>query len=415
MDRADLATTPPEVAAPDALASIDEGDRLDAAGDYAGAEAAYRQAIAELASADPGGSPVPLARAHLGLAGLCRFDGRLVEASGHVTTALGHARAAGDPALFVRCACEASLIDLEVDDLDAARGHATLAVDVALTIEEPRLRQAMLALALQARAAVGRVIGDYRMAEGDLDEAVRAAKRGFGPESLELAGILSDLGVVRKFAGRFRPSEIAHKRALGIVQRIGGPDHPDLATIEHNLGGLDFARGELAAAADHGRRSVALHTRSLGADHVLTALDRVALAAILDRLEQRDEARQLLATALPVLEATLGPEHREVAVACNNLAAIAHREGDLETAERWYVRALDIKDHGAAAGSPSVANTLVNLASVRRRQGRPGSAAALLDRAIAILEPSVEPSHPTLVLARRQRARLDTGPDEGHV
>lgn len=379
--------------------------QADAAGDAAAAEAGFRRVIAE--ATDARHDRILRARAFACLAALCRYDGRLDEADTHARAAFDLALEIDDAAIVSATASELAQVDLEFGRLDAARDRAELAVVNALTIPEPRSRDAATALALQARAAVWRQVGDLRMAEGDLLEAQRRAKSGFGPESLELASVLSDLGVVRKFSGDFERSAIAHRRAGGIISRVGGPDHPDLATVEHNLGGVEFSRGHYAAAIDHGRRSVEIHARTLGDDHLTTALDRVALAASLDRASQRDEAQAMLLDTLPILEARLGSSHREVAVAYNNLAAIAHRDGDLARAEVWYRRSLKIKAGAIGPDAPSMANTLVNLAGVRRSQGDLDETERLLRLAIEILEPAVEPTHPTLEIARRHLARAE--------
>ena len=59
------------------------------------------------------------------------------------------------------------------------------------------------------------------------------------------------------------------------------------------------------------RRSVEIRERTVGPDHLLTALDRAALAPILDALGLRDEAEALLASALPQIERCM-PDWKKV-------------------------------------------------------------------------------------------------------
>src|SRR5215470_10777727 len=53
------------------------------------------------------------------------------------------------------------------------------------------------------RAESLRVQGRYESASQLYEEALKQAESDFGPESLEAATILNDLGVVYKYSGRF--------------------------------------------------------------------------------------------------------------------------------------------------------------------------------------------------------------------
>jgi tetratricopeptide (TPR) repeat protein len=67
---------------------------------------------------------------------------------------------------------------------------------------------------------------------------------------------------------------------------------------------------------------------------------------------------------------------------------------------------LGVKETLLGASHPDLAPTLANLASLHAGAGRRDEAAACYRRAIAILEPLVEPDHPTLVACREDYATL---------
>ena len=85
--------------------------------------------------------------------------------------------------------------------------------------------------------------GRYDEARRTLDEALVLAVQTFGPESLELAGVFNQLGMVEKCDGHFDEAETEYRRAIEIVERIDTGDHPLTAAVVHNLGDLEHARG----------------------------------------------------------------------------------------------------------------------------------------------------------------------------
>ena len=83
-----------------------------------------------------------------------------------------------------------------------------------------------------------RVEGKYDRSDLALRQALRIGEASFGPEDIEVASVLNQLGMLDKYAGRFDEGERAYRRALAILERAYGPDDPRLADIYHNLGGL---------------------------------------------------------------------------------------------------------------------------------------------------------------------------------
>ncbi len=99
------------------------------------------------------------------------------------------------------------------------------------------------------RITVASSTGRLARAFGRLDDAerlyavtIQLAERHFGADTVEVAGLLNDLAVAHKYAGRFDEAEALYRRALPIIEVATGI-HVDVATIWHNLGGIEHARG----------------------------------------------------------------------------------------------------------------------------------------------------------------------------
>ncbi len=378
-----------------ALEAVTRGDEDRAWSLYQGAEAA----VAEL----PGAGAIR-ARALAGLAGIARGRGEIRAA----TELLERAEAAltlaprADPLATVDVLVAAS----EVRPTRAAIGCARAAVVAARAVGDENARVAARLRAVRATGNAFRASGRYRIADRILDRAARAAARHHGDDSLEVAGILNDLGVVRKFAGRFDEARTCYTRVEAILAAAGLLESADGATLFHNLGGLLHAEGRFAEAEVPARRGLEIRLNVAGPDHHTADLDRIALASILDHLDLRAEAEELLQLTLPRLRERLGPDS-EVAVALTNLGALVQRDGRYDEAERLYREALAIRERELGPRSPSLAGTLNNLGTVLRRAGRPDEARAVFERALAVLGRSVGPEHPTRRTIEINLERLD--------
>ncbi|HTH37874.1 MAG TPA: tetratricopeptide repeat protein [Pyrinomonadaceae bacterium] len=248
--------------------------------------------------------------------------------------------------------------------------------------------------------------GRYGEAEPILKKALTLAGEAFGPESIEVAGVLNHLGMLGKYRGSFDESEAAYRRALKI---IAGSEHALAADLYHNLGGLEHARGNFANGEAFARRSVAIRTRLLGVEHPDTARDLSALAALLDCQGRYKESEALYVLAISILGKS-DPDGLEVAVLLNNMAALCIATDRVNKAERLYKRSLAIKKRTLGPHHPALALTLNNLAVFYRSQGRLKEAARLYRRAIAIFETTLNPAHPKLTACRENYDQLQRQP-----
>ncbi len=87
---------------------------------------------------------------------------------------------------------------------------------------------------LTLRGGQLRDAGRYRVALPLLQEALALAEGAFGPDSLEAAAVLNQLGLLGKSDGRFDEAEAAYRRALAIFERSLPPSHPKLVTCREN-------------------------------------------------------------------------------------------------------------------------------------------------------------------------------------
>jgi len=100
-------------------------------------------------------------------------------------------------------------------------------------------------------------LGRFAEAEGSLQRALAILTRRFGPDHLQLVGVLHRMSAVRLQRDDVDGSIRTLERAVEIADSTLGKDHPGLQTLLENLTRL-FERAGRSAEADHCRARVQL-------------------------------------------------------------------------------------------------------------------------------------------------------------
>ena len=130
-----------------------------------------------------------------------------------------------------------------------------------------------------------------------------------------------------------------------------------------------FSLGRYDEGMEVAKQSLALAERTLGADHLATALSCSGLANFYSVQGRYAEAEPLLERSLTIFEKALGREHPDVAISLNNLAGLYESQGRYAEAEPLYKRALAIREKALGPEHPDVATSLNNLAVALPRPG----------------------------------------------
>jgi tetratricopeptide (TPR) repeat protein len=227
----------------------------------------------------------------------------------------------------------------------------------------PRTDETLLRLRVQA---LGRLAGIERIrdrlgsAEVLYRSALQLVEDGTWPTVSEVVALMTGLGEVYRYAGRYEEAEAIYRQGLTMI----GPDHLTSASLWHNLGELERARGDYSLGEPYARRALVLRIRSLGPDHALVADDRAGLAAILAGQGKFEEAELLYRQALATYERVFPPDNFELAVACNDFGVMQAARGRTSEAGRLYRRSIDIKRKLLGRDHPEVQVTLENIANL---------------------------------------------------
>lgn len=390
-----------------AQAARDRGAAALAARDFAGAEAAYAEALAIERRTAPGSDAVGEALYALAFA-RSRTPGddafalwaeavAVFETNGNWARAAAAAGAAAtdhgnglDWATATTLARRAVELGQRSGD-PAAHGQALRVLGLTLVEQgdyaeaEPVLEQSLTLLGGPTADAAAPVLDELGLVYQEthrfdraglvLAQAVALKERVHGPDSWPVAISLNALGALRDAQGRPAEAEALHRRALRLAEAEGR--QAGAAAIRSNLGRVIHLQGRPAEAEPVLRQAAQGVEALLGSEHEDTASAWANLAAALQDLDRHAEAAAILRRSITAYEAALGPDHLLAAWSLNALArSVAALEGQA-AAGPLYAQALAISEARLSPGHPDRVRRANDMAEHLMLSDRPGEALAM--------------------------------------
>jgi tetratricopeptide (TPR) repeat protein len=231
-----------------------------------------------------------------------------------------------------------------------------------------------------------------------LERSLATREACLGPDHLDVAQSLNDLGGVLRELGELPAARDVYRRALAIREARLGPDHLDVADSVAGLGLVWGNLGDLPAARAAHERALAIREARLGPDHPRVAQSLSPLGSVLRELGDLPAARNALERALAIREARHGPDDPRVAGSLAVLGFVLHDLGELPAARDAHQRALAIRQTRLGPDSRDTAYSLTNLGAVLRELGDLEHARPLLERALAVFEARLGPDNPDVAM-----------------
>lgn len=262
------ATTVPEIEArPMTWEQYHEaGRRRFAEGDAAGAEQAFRGAIAE--AEQPGGDPLQMASSLSSLGQLKYQQKDYAQAEDCFRRALELREQAlgGDHPTVISSINNLAALYVARGALDDA--EPLLQRAMAVTIKRVEASQADLAVNLNNLVRLYVKRGDYSRAEPMLTQLL-AMKRPLGPEHPEVAAVLVTLAKLRQSMAQPDAAERIWRRVLAVRERTLPANDTTIAATLDGLAEACAAQGRLADELEMRERSLAIREVAQGPEHPL--------------------------------------------------------------------------------------------------------------------------------------------------
>jgi tetratricopeptide (TPR) repeat protein len=257
----------------------------------------------------------------------------------------------------------------------------------------------------------GRFVDLAAALEAELAPAGGAAPDGpfrdAGPDRVEVAARLHELGRVQWHLARFDEAQRNLSRALELREQLLGPVDARTIDSRERLAALYHYRVDTRAEPLF-REVVAQREAVHGADSAEAAIAQRNLGALLRDLGHTVEALGLLEAAAKQLARRLGSEHPDHAAALKARAFLLVEQVDVDqrTAERASVDALvaTCRAHDVDHPFAGAARLLLARAEVRAR--RYSGAAREVARALSALRSGYGDEHPLVAIALLDDGRI---------
>jgi tetratricopeptide (TPR) repeat protein len=272
-------TTTPDPAAPTTTweQHHEAGRRRFAEGDAAGAEEAFRAAIAE--AERTGGDPLQRASSlsSLGQLKYQQKDYKGAEECFRQSLELREAALGGDHPTVISGINNLAALFVARGALDEA--EPLLQRAMAVTVKRVEATQAELAVNLNNLVRLYVKRGDYSRAE-PLVVRLLALKRPLGPEHPDVAAVLVTLAKLRQSMGQSDAAERLWRRVLAVRQRTLATNDPLLASTLDGLADSCAAQGKTEQELSLRERSLAVRAAALGADNPSLEPHRARITAL---------------------------------------------------------------------------------------------------------------------------------------
>jgi hypothetical protein len=184
-----------------------------------------------------------------------------------------------------------------------------------------------------------------------------------------------------------------------------GPEHPDTLDARHHLARWTGEAGDAADARDQLATLLPIQERVIGTEHPNTLITRQELGRWTGEAGDAAEARDQLAALLPVIERVRGPEDLYTLATRHELAQCTGGAGDAAGARDQLAALLPVIERVLGPEDFGTLSTRLNLADWT---GLAGDAAGARDQVTALLpirERVLGPEHPVTLITRDRLAR----------
>lgn len=248
-------------------------------------------------------------------------------------------------------------------------------------------------------------MGEELTARELLDQGVEKAAE-LDDQPVIQAQMLSVIGRAYRAMGDYEKAQSLSERALSLRKNVLGPDHIDIASSMKDIGWILKNQGEYKTAESFARKALAMQRRLLGEDDIEVAQSLNVLAMLLMDQGDYEEAEPHARESLAIRQKLLDDEHEDVVTSMNNLALLLHSKGNYAEAEPFYRRVVAVDRKQLEPMHPYLANDLHNLAFLLMDKGDYEAAEPIFREALSITKEVYGNDHPLIATRMSALARL---------
>jgi tetratricopeptide (TPR) repeat protein len=193
--------------------------------------------------------------------------------------------------------------------------------------------------------------------------------------------------------GKHKEAEAILHQVVELRRKTLGEEHLDTALGYNNLASALSDQGKYAEAEKALTKALGIRRKLLGDEHIQIAFSYNNLAVNSIMQGKYTQAEENLRKALTIFEKLLGEQHPHAAQTYSNLAYTLNAQGKYREAEALYRKALAIRGKLLGEEHPDTAQSYNNLASNLNAQGKHAEAEEALRKALAVYRKTLGEEH----------------------
>jgi tetratricopeptide (TPR) repeat protein len=227
-----------------------------------------------------------------------------------------------------------------------------------------------LAHGLRGIAEIHYERSEMKLALGFYEQAHHIQVKTHGPDSLQAAEMLSNIGLVQYQTGCYDAAFQSYQEALRIRRDSLGTDtHPDISSTLNSIGLVLFKRQEHAMSERCFAESLRIRRTLLGPNHREVAILWYNLATVQFELGEADIAIASYKEALRVEREALGADHPDVILTVQHLGQVYQQLGHLNEALQCFQEGLVIEKKNHSGDTMFAGKLLNQIGNVYLQQG----------------------------------------------
>ena len=238
---------------------------------------------------------------------------------------------------------------------------------------------------------------DYLVALSFHQQALEIYQQMYkGKNHLDMAKLLSNIGMVYAELGQCEEALKYSKQALAMVQTLYSGNHPEIAVSLNSLAWIYFDSNRPQEALKYSKQALEMGQTLYSGNHPEIAMSLNGVGDAYYELAQYKESLKYDQQALEMWQILCTGNHPAVAISLSNLGTTYRQIGQYEEALKYYEQALEMRQSMYSPHHASVAHSLHQLGVVYRKLGRYEEALKCHKQNLEIYQTLYADNHPNM-------------------
>ncbi|KAF2075598.1 hypothetical protein CYY_003103 [Polysphondylium violaceum] len=235
---------------------------------------------------------------------------------------------------------------------------------------------------------------DYTAAHDLYNQSLSILITKLGSEnSIEIAEIYNDLGLIEKKLGHYQKAIDFYKKAITIGEKTLGRLHQKVSFFNQNLADVYRKLGDYKTSEQYFSKCLSSTQQHLGNDHPEVADILVSMGSIYKKQSKYQLAEREYKRAIIIITKAFGADHYKCGVYTNLLADVYRKLNNYDLAKNFYNKALNIIEKSLGKQHSEYGEVLYSMGLLQMSMTNFDQAIQLIKEAITIIEKELGKEH----------------------